>query len=105
MGTILTVNLVTQSSIRADRVNQYMAAMGTMESAIASLRGQLDRNDVQTDYQGKQNNGYQWRATLQDEIRPDADGKRYIKLYRFHIRVFHDRDNTQLALTTVIADR
>lgn len=105
MATVLTVNLVTQSSIRADRVNQYMTAMDTMESAIASLRGEITRREtVRSSYSGSQANGYQWLAQLVDEIRTDSAPK-HMSLYRFQVRVFHRLDDVELALTTVIADR
>lgn len=104
MGTVLTVNLVTQSSIRAEKINQYMAAMDTMESAIALLRGEVSGKPVRPDYSGRQHNGYQWRARLEGEVNPDSE-PRHIKLYRFHVSVLDPKSNTRLALSTVVSDR
>ena len=81
-----------------------MTAMETMESAIALLRGEVSANSVRPDYSGRESNGYQWHARLEGEANADSDPK-YIKLYRFQVRVLDPQANMKLALTTVVSDR
>jgi prepilin-type N-terminal cleavage/methylation domain-containing protein len=106
MGTVLVVNVVTQSSIRVNKVNEYLAAMNTLESAVAILRHEISRQKIKEKYQGAQSDGFQWVAKVLNEVNPGSEGNReYINLYRIHIQVFHDNARPRLELTTIFADR
>ena len=52
LATVLVVNVVTQSSMRVDKVNQHLAMMNTVESAIAVLRSEIAKQNIKTTYQG-----------------------------------------------------
>lgn len=105
MGTVLTMNVVTQSSIRTVKVNEYMNAMDTLESAVATLRSEISRQEIKETYQGGYNDGYTWAAKLIGEVNPQSDAsKKYMNLYRIRIQVFHDTDTPRIELVTVIAD-
>lgn len=106
MGTVLVVNVVTQSSIRVNKVNEYLAVMNTLESAVAILRQEISQQKIKNKYQGGQSNDYQWVARVLSEVNPGSEGSRkYINLYRVKIQVFQDNARPRLELTTIIADR
>ena len=107
MATVLVVNMVTQSSIRVEKVNEHLSMMNTIESAIAVLRSEISQLKVKKTYQGVENKGYEWVAEVMNRVNPDSAGmKKYIHLFRVHIQVFEGEDpQPRLELTTVIADR
>lgn len=106
MGTVLVVNVVTQSSTRVNKVNEHLAAMDVLESAIAALRGEIANRKLQPNYEGWQNGEYRWVASVIGKANPAAEGrKQYINLYRVRFQVFHQSDRPRLELTTIIADR
>ena len=106
MGTVLVVNVVTQSSIRVNKVNEYLAVMNTLESAVAILRQEISQQKIKKIYQGAQNDGYQWVAKVLSEVNQGSGGNRnYINLYQVRIQVFQDNARPRLELTTIIADR
>ncbi len=106
MGTVLVVNVVTQSSTRVNKVNEHLAAMDVLESAIAALRGEIANRKLQPSYEGWQNGEYRWVASVIGKANPAAEGrKQYINLYRVRFQVFHQSDRPRLELTTIIADR
>lgn len=106
MGTVLVVNVVTQSSIRVNKVNEYLAAINTLESAVAILRHEISQQKIKKSYQGVQSGGYEWIARVLGEVNPGSEGSRkYISLYRIQIQVFHDKGKPRLELTTIVADR
>jgi type II secretory pathway pseudopilin PulG len=106
MGTVLVVNVVTQSSTRVNKVNEYLAAMDVLESAIAALRGEIANRKLQPNYEGWQNGEYRWVASVIGKANPAAEGrKQYINLYHVRFQVFHQSDRPRLELTTIIADR
>lgn len=107
LATVLVVNVVTQSSMRVDKVNQHLAMMNTVESAIAVLRSEIAKQNIKTTYQGFNDTGFEWVAEVIDRMNPDSDGvKKYIKLFRVRIQIFEVEDaRPRLELVTVIADR
>lgn len=106
MGTVLVVNVVTQSSIRVNKVNEYLAAMDTLDSAVAIIRHEISRQKIKQSYRGEQNNGYAWVANVLNEVNPGSDrNRKFINLYRIQFQVFRDPDIPQLKLTTIIANR
>ena len=106
MGTVLVVNIVTQSSIRVDKVNEHLAAMDTLDSAVAILRQELSQREIKKTYRGEHNNGYTWAAKVLNEVNPFTGGyRKYLNLYRIQIQVFHDQARPRLELTTVVANR
>lgn len=107
IATVLVVNVVTQSSMRVDKVNQHLAMMNTIESAIAVLRSEIAHHEIKKNYRGSDSNGYQWVAEIINRINSDSRGiKKYIKLFQVKIRVFEVKDpQARLELITVIADR
>ena len=106
MGTVLVVNVVTQSSTRVNKVNEHLAAMDVLESAIAALRGEIANRKLQPNYEGWENGEYRWVASVIGKANPAAEGrKQYINLYRVRFQVFHQSDRPRLELTTIIADR
>ena len=99
LATVLVVNLVTQSSVRADRVDAHFAAMDTLETAIAVVRGELARRQVKDSYGGAQPDGYRWVAQILGQVNPAASGERqYLNLYRIHFEVFDGNDRPSLCL-------
>jgi len=106
LTTVLVVNVVTQSSIRVDKVNEHLAMMNTIESAIAVLRSEISKQKVKETYQGAENNGYRWLAKVINRVNPESEGvKKFIKLYRVQIQVFQSQKQPRLELMTVISDR
>jgi len=106
IGTVLVVNVVTQSSIRVNRVNEYLAAMNTLESAVAIVRHEFAGHNMKKKYHGAQSDGYKWIAEVLGSVNLGDEGSRKnINLYRIQFQVFHDKNKTQLELTTVVADR
>ena len=106
MGTVLVVNVVTQSSTRVNKVNEHLAAMDVLESAIAALRGEIANRKLQPNYEGCVNGEYLRVASVIGKANPAAEGrKQYINLYRVRFQVFHQSDRPRLELTTIIADR
>jgi len=106
MGAVLTLNLVTQSSIRVNKVNEYLVVMNTVESAVAILRHEISRQKIKQTYHGAKNNGYEWVARVLGEVNPASAGKKkYFNLYRVQIQVFQDKNKPRLELTTIIANR
>ena len=107
IATVLVVNVVTQSSMRVDKVNQHLAMMNTIESAIAVLRSEIAQHEIKKNYQGFDDNGYQWVAEVIRRINSDSGSiKKYIKLFQVKILVFEVEDpQPRLELITVIADR
>jgi prepilin-type N-terminal cleavage/methylation domain-containing protein len=106
LATVLVVNLVTQSSVRADRVDAHFAAMNTLETAVAVLRGELTRRQVKDSYGGAQPDGYRWAAQVLGIVNPAASGERqYLNLYRVRLEVFDGNDRPSLELVTIIPDR
>lgn len=106
MSTVLVVNVVTQSSTRVNRINEHLAAMNVLESAIAALRGEIANNELQQSYEGRHNGEYRWLASVIDKANPAVEGsKQYINLYRVRFQIFQDGDRPRLELTTLIADR
>lgn len=105
MGTVLVVNVITQSSTRVSRVNEHFAAMNVLESAVAILSGEIERKNIQQSYDGMDGE-YRWSATMVDKANPVVEGvKQYMNLYRVRFQVFHRSAQPRLELTTIIADR
>jgi len=106
MTTVLATSLFAQSSTRASRINDHLAAMDVMESAIAILRGEIGNSELSRNYRGEQLGGYRWEADVLGLENPAAEGgKKYLNLYRVRIRVFDESDRPRLALTTIVHDR
>ena len=106
MGTVLVVNLITQSSTRVSKVNEHFTAMEVLESAVTILRGEIGNRKLQESYEGKQNGEYRWVGRVLGKANPVSGGvKQYINLYRVRVQVFHDSERPRLQLTTIIADR
>jgi type II secretory pathway component PulJ len=106
MSTVLVVNLVTQSSSRVASLDAHLAAIDTMESAIAVLRGELVQKNIRETYRGQQDEEYHWVARIIDQVNPAESGDRkYLKLYRVRFQVFDDNDQPRLQLVTLIPDR
>ena len=106
MTTVLVINLVTQSSTRASRVDEHFAAMDTLETAIAVVRGELARHQPKESYSGAQPDGSRWDAQILGPANPAAAGVRQrLNLYRVRLQVFEDSDRPSLELVTIIPDR
>jgi prepilin-type N-terminal cleavage/methylation domain-containing protein len=106
LTTVLVVNLVTQSSVRADRVDTHFAAMDTLETAVAVLRGEFAQRQLKDNYGAEQPDGYRWVAQILEHVNPAASDKRqYLNLYRVRFEVFDDNDRPTLELVTIVADR
>ena len=106
LATVVVVNLVTQSSVRAARVDEHFAALDSLETAIAVVRGELAWRKIKESYSGTQPNGYRWEAQVLGAANLAADNRRqYLNLYRVRLRVFNDSDHRSLELVTIIADR
>ena len=106
MATVVVVNVVTQSSMRVNKVNEYLAVMNTLESAVAILRHEISRQKVKPQYQGSYGGSYDWVARVLNKVSSGTESKKkFINLYRVQIQVFHGRSEPRLALTTIIADR
>ena len=106
MSTVLVVNLVTQSSARVAGVEAHLAAMDTMETAIAVLRGELAQKNIRETYGWQRDAQYRWVAQIIDRANPAESGARqYLNLYRVRFQVFDDSDRPLLQLVTLIPDR
>lgn len=106
MATVVVVNVVTQSSMRVNKVNEYLAVINTLESAVAILRYEISRQKVKPQYRGSDEGGYDWIAKVLNKVSPGAESKKKsINLYRVQIQIFHKQSEPRLALTTIIADR
>jgi len=106
MGTVLVVNMVTQSSTRVSKVNEQLAAIDVLESAITILRGEISNHGAQPDFHVGQNGAYRWEARITGKANPPLeDAEQYMNLYRIRFQVFHDSDRPRLELTTIIPDR
>lgn len=106
MGTVLAVNIITQSSMRVNRVNEYLSVVDTLESAIAMVRAEMSRNEIKQQYQGGQQGGLTWIANVLNEVAPETpSNKKYISLYQVQIRVFSEENKPRLEVKTIIADR
>jgi prepilin-type N-terminal cleavage/methylation domain-containing protein len=107
LATVLVVNLVTQSSVRADRVDAHFAAMDTLETAVAVVRGELAlRQTRESYYKGTQPDGYRWEAQVLGTANTATNNtRRYLNLYRVRLQVFDDSDHPRLELVTIVADR
>ena len=106
LATVVVVNLVTQSSARAARVDEHFAAMDTLETAVAVVRGELALRQARESYNGTQPDGYRWTAQVLGRIDPAAVGaRRPMGLYRVRLQVFNDNDQPSLELVTIIPDK
>jgi prepilin-type N-terminal cleavage/methylation domain-containing protein len=106
MGTVLAVNVITQSSMRVGRVNEYLSVIDTLESAVAIVRAEITRDVIKQQYQGGQNSGLSWVANVIKEVEPEAaSSRKYITLYQVQITVYSVENRPRLELTTIIADR
>ena len=106
MSTVLVVNLVTQSSTRVSRVEEHLAAMDTLETAIAVMRAELAHRDLKDSYSGSPDGEYRWVAQVLETANPVASGTRqYLSLYRVRFEVYHDSERPALELVTLIPDR
>lgn len=106
MGTVLAVNVITQSSMRVSRVNEYLSVIDTLESAVAIVRADITRDAIKQQYQGGQNDGLTWVADVIREVAPEpALAKKYITLYQVQFRVYSVDNKPRLELTTIIPDK
>ena len=106
LATAVVINLVTQSSMRADRVDEHFAAMDTLETAVAVVRGELAQRQSRESYNGSRPDGYRWAAQVLGRVNPAVDGARqYLDLYRVRLQVFTDSDRPSLELVTIIPGR
>ena len=106
LATVVVVNLVAQSSARASRVDEHFAAMDTLETAVAVVRGELAQRQARDSYNGMRPDVYRWVAQILGQVNPAASGARqYLNLYRVRLQVFTDSDRPSLALVTIILDR
>lgn len=106
MTTVLVINLVTQSSARVARVDEHFAAMDTLETAVAVVRGELALRQARESYNGTQPDGYRWEAQVLGTANTATDtARRYLNLYRVRLRVFDQGDRRSLELITILADR
>ena len=106
LATVVVVNLVTQSSVRAARVDEHFAVLDTLETAIAVVRGELALRQPRESYNGTQPGGYRWEAQVLGAANLAADNRRqYLNLYRVRLQVFDDSDRPRLELLTIVADR
>jgi prepilin-type N-terminal cleavage/methylation domain-containing protein len=106
LTTVLVVNLVTQSSVRADRVDTHFAAMDTLETAVAVLRGELAHRQLKDNYGAARPDGYRWVAQILEQVNPAASGERQVlNLYRVRFEVFDGNDRPSLELVTIVAAR
>ena len=106
LATVLVVNLVTQSSTRASRVDEHFAAIDKLETAIAVLRAELARREIKDRYDGQQPGGYRWIARILGRADSAPDGaQHHMKLYRVRLQVFNDGDRPSLELVTIVPGR
>lgn len=106
LATVVVINLVAQSSARASRVEEHFAAMDTLETAIAVVRGELAQREVEDSYSGSPTGDYRWVAQVVEWVNPAANGARqHLNLYRVRFEVYHDSDQPSLELVTIVPDR
>ena len=106
LASVVVVNLVTQSSARAARVDEHFAAMDTLETAVAVVRGELAHRQARDSYNGSQPGGYRWVARIVGRANTTAaDARHRLKLYRVRFQVYNDSDHPSLELDAIIPDR
>lgn len=106
MSSVLVVNMITQSATRVSHVNEHLAMMEALDSAIAILRGEIASRELRETYSGEQNGGYHWQGDVLGKANSNIDARSpYLNLYRVRVRVFDDREQPRLELTTIIPDR
>ena len=106
LATVVVVNLVAQSSARAARVDEHFAAMDTLETAIAVVRGELALRQARESYNGTRPDGYRWVAQVLGPANPaTVTTRQYLNLYRVRLQVFNDSDRPSLELVTIVPDR
>ena len=103
LTTVVVVNLVAQSSVRTARVDEHFAALDTLETAAAVVRGELAQRQPGGNYNGTRPDGYRWTAQVLGRINPvKRSGRQYLNLYRVRLQVFGDSDRPSLELVTII---
>ena len=106
LSTVLVVNLVTQSSARAARVDAHFTAMDTLETAVAVMRGELAQQQAGESYNGTRPDGYRWTAQVLGQVNPvKRSARRQLNLYRVRLQVFTDQDRPSLELVTIVPGR
>jgi general secretion pathway protein I len=106
MSSVLVVNMITQSATRVSRVNEHLAAMESMDSAIAILRGEIANRKLRETYKGTLGSDYRWQARVVGKFNPESgSGKHSLNLYRVNIQVFDDDDHPRLELDTIVPER
>ena len=106
LATTVVVNLVTQSSARAARVDEHFKAMDMLETAVAVVRGELALRQTRESYNGTRADGYRWEAQVLGPANPTANNTRqYLNLYRVRLQVFDASDRPGLELITIVPDR
>ena len=85
---------------------EHFAAMDTLETAVAVVRGELALRQVRESYSGTQPDGYRWVAQVLGPANLEAGNtRRFLNLYRVRLRVFDDSDRPSLELVTIVPDR
>lgn len=91
--TVTSIGIATQNSIRADKFKKQLSAIEVAENALAEINGMLlfekPQNTVR--YQGKLDNGFYWRSTI--NIYPihaeHSEPNIVLPLWKTDLKVFH----------------
>jgi hypothetical protein len=104
--SVLVVNMITQSATRVSQVNEHLAMMESMDSAIAILRSEIANRKLQETYAGVLGSDFRWQASVLGRVNPESgSGRRILNLYRVNVRVYGDGDRPRLEFDTIIPDR
>lgn len=103
MGSILTINIITQSSIRVVKVNENLAVIDVVESAVATVRKEIEHDNEKMQFAGIENDDYRWTAqVLNEERNRFMSGNKSLPLYFIRVSVFNDDNRNIIELTTIV---
>lgn len=106
MGTVISVNIITQSSMRVGRINEYLAIIDTLDSAIATLRREVALNPERRNFAGDTQRGLNWIAEIvDDKAARELRANQPLNLYTVHIQVLTEQGKPRLQMQTLISDR
>ncbi|MDH5179743.1 MAG: type II secretion system GspH family protein [Gammaproteobacteria bacterium] len=102
--TIVSVGVVTQNSLRVDKLSKKLTLLEMTETALADVNARLMTGTPVDKYTAELSQGYHWVAAV--EPYPAVSGKHdngALPLWKIHLEILHGKENKSLMqLTTVV---